>query len=46
MSDDDDTTTILQGKLKRALNYYVSDVKLWYLLAGALAFFIAGAWIF
>lgn len=44
MSDDDDATVIIQGKLKRALNYYVTDVKLWYLLAGAVAAFLLGVW--
>lgn len=37
---------IIEGKLKRALNYQVTGIKLWKLLAGALVAFVAGAWIF
>ena len=44
--DDDGAGTIIIGKLKKALNYYVSDLKLWHLLAGALVAFVAGAWVF
>lgn len=42
----DDDTIIIGGKIKRALNYYVSGVKLWHILAGALVAFVAGAWVF
>lgn len=44
--DDDGSGTIIIGKLRKALNYYITDVKLWHLLALPLVGFIAGAWIF
>lgn len=52
MSSDDDDTTVIRGgrqapnRLVAAVSKTLPSVKVWHVLAIAVAAFVAGAWIF